>query len=200
MEKRYVSFDVEASGRSPGKYSMLSIGACIVGDTSIQFYRELKPLNDNYILDAMRVGCLGLRCLDDLKHIPSYDPRSSGFEPKKVLEVLAAKGEDPREVMAEYASWVVENTREYLPIEAAAPTKFDGMYSAWYFDNFYAGKNPLGHSAEDISSMYRGITKNVNASLKDLVMRAEHGLSHNALDDAIRQAKEFEYVLSLMRA
>jgi len=36
MDKKYVSFDVEASGRSPGKYSMLSLGACIVGNISIK--------------------------------------------------------------------------------------------------------------------------------------------------------------------
>jgi hypothetical protein len=29
-EKKYVSVDVESSGLTPGKYSCLSIGACIV--------------------------------------------------------------------------------------------------------------------------------------------------------------------------
>ena len=47
LPKKYISFDVEASGLIPGKYSMLSIGACVVGDISKQFYKEKRA--DFYI-------------------------------------------------------------------------------------------------------------------------------------------------------
>ena len=49
-----------------------------------------------------------------------------------------------------------------------------------------------------MNSMYRGLTRNIYASMKDLKVRNERGLSHNALEDAIQQAKEFEIVLSLL--
>jgi len=44
-EKKYVSVDIEASGRIPGKNSMMSLGACLVDDLNTTFYRELKPHN-----------------------------------------------------------------------------------------------------------------------------------------------------------
>src|SRR3989344_3360365 len=157
MQKKYISFDVEASGPTPGKYSMLSLGACIVGDTSVQFYREIKPISKNFVLEAMRVGALGLRCLDDLKGQEEYDPKSKNFNPAKVLELLQEKGDAPEKVMAEYANWIKTNTAGFKPVEAAAPIKFDAMFSTWYFDNFYPEENPVGYSGEDMNTLYRGL-------------------------------------------
>ncbi len=200
LPKKYVSFDIEASGLTPGKYSMLSIGACIVGDVSRQFYRELKPLNKNYMFECIRIGSLGLKCLESLKHSNIfYNPEHPDFIPEFVLQTLSEFGEEPEKVMKDYANWVLENTKGFQPIEAAAPIKFDGMFSTWYFGNFYEGKNPFGFSGEDINSFYRGVIKNSNANIRDLGLRDKEGLSHNALDDAIIQAKEFEVVLSLIK-
>ena len=198
MEKKYISFDIEASGPTPGKYSMLSLGACVVGDTSTQFYREIKPLNQNHIVSAMRVGAKGLRCLDDLKHNPEFDPESEKFNAKKVLEVLQEKGDEPSKVMQEYADWTRKVTEGFKPVAAAAPIKFDGMFTSQYFDNFYDGNNPFGHTGEDINSMYRGVTGSVQSHIVELGIRGED-LPHNALEDAIIQAEEFEKVLSLLQ-
>jgi len=198
MKKRYFSVDIEASGRTPGKYSMLSIGACIVGDTERKrvFYRELKPISHNFDLEAMRVACLGLKCLDDLEE-EEYNPQSENFNPEKVLELLRERGEEPRKVMRDYAEWVRKNTsKDFRAVETAAPVKFDGMFTAWYFDNFYDGENPFGHSGEDINSFYRGVMKNPLVNINGLEIRKE-GLTHNALDDAIQQAREFEEVLRI---
>jgi len=197
MQKKYISVDVESSGPTPGKYSMLSLGACIVGETHIQFYRELKPLNYNSIKDAMRIGCLGLKCLDDLKHIEEFDPESRRFKPVKVLEILYERGSIPSRVMGDYADWVIKNTRGFKPVEAAAPIKFDGMFTAWYFDNFFQGKNPLGYSGEDMNSFYRGLTGDFNAHMRDLEIEDKRKTQHNALEDAIHQAKEFKKVLEM---
>lgn len=195
MEKKYVSVDVETSGPTPGKYSMLSLGACIVGETHIQFYRELKPISQYYIMEAMRVGAKGLECLH---YGEDFDTESKNFKPVKVLEVLSRRGEEPIKVMNDFAEWINQNTKGFKPVEAAAPIKFDGMFTAWYFDNFYSKENPLGYSGEDINSMYRGLTKNRNAKIEQLRLR-DGELPHNALEDAIIQAKEFERVLELMK-
>lgn len=196
MDKKYISVDVETTGPTPGKYSMLSLGACIVGDTSRKFYRELKPLNGNYILEAMKVGCLGLFCIKSFEHNVEYNPKSEEFNPRKVLKRLFQVGQTPEEAMSDFADWINQNTNGFEPIEAAAPIKFDGMFTAWYFDNFYSGKNPLGYSGIDIKSMYRGLMKDEHASTKDLVGKK---LPHNALEDAIIQAEEFEIVLKKMK-
>ena len=52
----YISVDVEASGPIPGEYSLLSIGACLVGQPDQSFYVELKPLNDNFTEKATELG------------------------------------------------------------------------------------------------------------------------------------------------
>ena len=199
MNKKYISFDVEASGKTPGKYSMLSLGACIVGEREKIFYREIKPISKNYILEAMKIGSSGLHCLVDLKQLDEYNPKSKYFNPVKVLEVLDKKGNSPEEVMKDYADWIKENTKGFKPTEAAAPIKFDGMFTSYYFDNFYDGENPFGHSGEDMNSFYRGVIKNLNANMKDLPRREKEDLSHNSLEDAIRQAKAFEEVLKMMK-
>jgi len=197
-EKKYVSFDIEASGLPPGKYSMLSLGACIIGDISTQFYREIKPISRNFIVPAMKVSAKGLRCLEDLKGQDEFNPENDKFDPNKVLDVLYEKGESPEKVMEEYAEWVNKVTEGFKPVEAAAPIKYDGMFTTWYFSNFYEGKNPFGHSGEDINSMYRGVMRDVNAHIKHLGIRGED-LPHNALEDAIIQAREFEKVLELLK-
>ena len=205
MGKIYFSVDVEASGRSPGKYSMLSFGACVVGDISKTFYKELKPISNNFITEAMKIGCLGLKGLEmyqnDIKsYLAVYNPKSEKFRPGMVLQKLREIGEEPRTVMKDFAGWILENSKGYKPVICAAPIIFDGGFITYYFDNFYEGENPFEHSGEDINSMYRGYKKDVNASIKDLNLRNVNGLSHNALEDAIQQAKEFERVLELMKS
>lgn len=191
MKKRFVSVDVETSGSTPGKYAMLSLGACIVGHTEIQFYRELKPISKEYIPKAMKVGCKGLRCLEPFKNIPIYDLESNAFQPAKVLELLTEEGEEPGKAMSDFSSWIQEHCKGYKAVEAAQPIKFDGMFTAWYFDNFFLGQNPLGHSGIDIQSFYRGSANSFDADLSRLMPI----LPHNALEDAIVQAKAFEEIL-----
>ena len=72
------------------------------------------------------------------------------------------------------------------------------MFTSWYFDNFYDGENPFGHSGEDINSMYRGVMRDINTHTAQLNIRGKD-LPHNALEDAIIQAREFENVLQLLR-
>jgi hypothetical protein len=198
--KRYISVDIEASGPTPGRYSMLSLGACVVGDRSKTFYRELKPISDELVTSAMRVGCLGLECIaSDMRADPRYDPESEHFEPNLVLERLGRCGSQPGNVMGKFAFWIDDVARGYRPIFAAAPAAFDGMWVHWYFDNFFDGKNPFGFSGEDISSLYRGMRGDENASIVDIAEVKREGMPHNALDDALYQARLMEFVLHRMK-
>lgn len=198
MEKKYISFDIEASGQTPGKYSMLSLGACLVDDPSTTFYRELKPISMEYELGAMKVGCLGLYRLQ-AQDEKIYDASSDMFDPERTLELLMELGDEPTAVMREYKEWVRENTIGFTPIQAAAPVNFDAMFTSYYFDNFLEGSNPFGYNGEDINSMYRGVTGRRDASIKEIEVEGP-GITHNALDDAIHQALQFRVVLDLMRA
>ena len=141
--KIYVSTDIESSGPYPWDFAMLSFGACIVGDAATrnnpanQFYAELKPWSRLVEKEAIAVGCRGLHCLKDLKHLPEYNPGHKDFDPQKVLDVLEEKGEDPKIVMPRFADWIERTTKGYTPIFAAAPVLFDGMFIAYGFSQFY---------------------------------------------------------------
>lgn len=199
--KKYISVDVETSGQTEGKHSMLSLGACLVDDINVQFYRELKPISFEFEIEAIKVGCKGLHCLKSYRGElfgKSLNPESEDFEPHYVLNILDKEGVFPEEAMQEFEEWILKNTKEYEPIIAAAPILFDGKFISWYFSSFL-GHNPFGYSGEDINSMYRGFKRDVNASIKQLNMRTGE-LSHNALEDAVQQAKEFKHVLDLMKS
>ena len=55
-DEAYVSVDIEASGPIPGDYSLLAIGACLVDEPDQTFYRELKPMSDRFVADALGSG------------------------------------------------------------------------------------------------------------------------------------------------
>ncbi|MCA9478184.1 MAG: hypothetical protein KC535_03505 [Nanoarchaeota archaeon] len=195
MDKKYISVDIEASGRIPGHYSLLSIGACHVDNTDIQFYRELQPRNFEFELEAMKISSIGLLCLKGFED-PEYDPKSNQFNPRAVLEILSKKGTPIRQALREYEQWIMETTKGFKPVEIAAPIKYDGGNTSWYM-NIFDNNNPFGHSGDDIQSMYRAATGNLNAKLEDLGLRKE-GLPHNALEDSVIQAKECQLVFDLI--
>ena len=60
----FISVDVEASGPIPAEYSLLALGACVVGRRDEGFYVELKPLNSKAVPDALKVTGLDMAELD----------------------------------------------------------------------------------------------------------------------------------------
>ena len=200
MKKRYISVDVETTGSpSPEKYSMISLGACVVGDTNKQFYKEIKPINGNFQIDAMKIVVPGIKCFQDYLPSEELNPSGDKFDPRVCLEILSHKGEGPRKVMEDFANWIFKVTEGYKPVEVASPIKFDGSFTSFYFSRFYSDENPFKWNGEDINSMYRGAVGNENAHIAQLGFR-EKGLPHNSLEDAIIQAREMEKVLEIMRS
>ena len=59
----FVSVDIEASGPIPGKYSMLSIGACLTSNPAEQFSCLLKPISQEFVPAALDVTGLSLKKL-----------------------------------------------------------------------------------------------------------------------------------------
>ncbi len=171
----YISVDIEASGPIPGDYSMLSLGACVVGDTARNFYVEFVPLNDNFTPQAMQTCDLS-------------------------LAELRARGTEPKTAMTEFGKWVQETADGAYPVMVGFNSPFDWSFVNYYFIHF-VGKNPLGHSALDIKSYYMGAyhTTWSQTSLKHFPPELNHlskPLAHNALADAIQQAVIFEKLLS----
>lgn len=165
-----VSVDVETSGPTPGQYSLLSIGACLVDDPARQFYVELQPASTASTPEAMQVH---------------------GLE----LERLRREGIPPGEAMGAFEAWLrAEIPQGVLPVFVGFNAAFDWMFVAEYFDR-YLGRNPFGHTALDIKSFALGL---LDGAWSDTTKRAlarrypDHPhLTHNALQDAIDQAALF---------
>ncbi len=202
MERKYISLDVEATGPVPENYSLLSVGACVVGERNKQFYAELKPLTyygypASFDHEAMKVGCLGLRCLEDLSSDICH-PSSKNFNPKKVLELLEIRGRDCKESMQDLNNWALDISKGFEPVLLTDVQPFDGSFVLWYFSNFEV-KHPFGHKGVNIDVLYRGITGNMDSNLRDLGIKDDRKTPHNSLDDAVFQAKLAEKVLSFMK-
>lgn len=172
-EEIFVSVDVEASGPIPGKYSMLSIGACVVSDTSQQFSCYLKPISDEYIPEAMAVTGLSLERL-----------RDTGLEPV--------------DAMAQLKAWVeLLGGESRRVVFVGFNASFDWSFVNYYFHQFL-GENPFGIAALDIKSMYFGASgstwRATRSSEIDKVVKPQRSGNHDALHDAMYQADLFRLI------
>lgn len=165
----YISVDVEAAGPIPGTYSLLAIGACVVGNTEQSFYSELKPINEAFVAKAMAVHGL--------------------FIPK-----LKERGEAPAAAMARFEQWIIHVADGGRPVFVAFNATFDWMFVHWYFVT-YLGRNPFGVSGLDIKAYAMGKHRlswgeTVKKNVKKLYPTNQPH-THNALDDAKEQAEMF---------
>ncbi len=173
ISETYISVDIEASGPIPEEYSMLSVGACVVGKKSATFYSELKPINDKFVASALEV---------------------SGFS----LEKLKQEGTEPAAAMAHFEEWALKVCGNFRPVFVGFNASFDWMFTHYYFLKFL-GRDPFGISGIDIKAYFMG---KLNTSWGETTKKrvaaqftpsTKH--THNALDDAVEQAEIFEKLL-----
>src|SRR3989338_358140 len=172
----YISVDVETSGPIPGEFSMLSLGACVVGNTDQTFYAELKPISDNFIDKALEVSGLS-------------------------MEKLKTSGEKPAEAMGRFEKWITEVSCENRPVFVAFNATFDWSLTHWYFIKLL-GRDPFGISGLDIKAYFMGKhstlwSETVKKKVR-LLYPSKTAHTHNALDDAKEQAEIFEKMLKLV--
>lgn len=164
---------MESSGPIPGEFSLLSLGACVVGNTKTDFYTELKPLNDHFIKQALEVNRLS-------------------------LNELKVKGEKPGDAMGRFDGWITEVSGTNRPVFVAFNATFDWSFTHWYFIKFL-GRDPFGISGLDIKAYFMGKhstlwSETVKKKVR-LLYPSKTIHTHNALDDAIEQAEIFENIL-----
>jgi hypothetical protein len=175
----YISVDVEADGPIPGPYSMLSLGAAVAGRQDADgftaadpeertFYRELRPISDEFVPEALAV---------------------SGLDREQLIE----KGSEPAVALAEFGAWVREVSTGAQPVMCGYPASYDWTFLYWYLIRF-VGESPFGHSGcLDMKTLYatkaglplRAVAKRTMP--RELLSRRRH--THHALDDAIEQAE-----------
>lgn len=173
----YVSVDIEASGPVPGIYSLLSVGACLVGDPTTNLYLELRPDGETH--DPESVAVSGLN-----------------------LDQLTRDGLDPKTAMLKLEAWLVSLPRgepTQKPVFVGLNAPFDWSFINYYFHK-YLGQNPFGFAALDMKAYFMGSTgcawSETKSSKMIALLKPRSHPDHDALGDALHQAELFE----LMRA
>lgn len=168
-----ISVDVETSGPIPGKYSLLSIGACAAYASNQQFECLIKPITDHADPKALEVSGLSL---DTLQHT----------------------GLDPAEAMTRFEAWarnVAGPNNELVFVGLNAP--FDWSFVNYYFHK-YLGHNPFGFTALDIKAFYMGVVGGMWGDTRSTLMQkrlcATMKGDHDALHDALAQAELFRLI------
>jgi len=169
----WVSVDIEAAGPSPGRFSLLSIGACLYDQPDVGFSIDLKPVTPDRVDSALAVSGLS-------------------------MAELAVHGTDPAAAMAAFAAWLDDAAGGRKPVFVGFNAVFDWMFVCDYFHR-YLGRNPFGHAAIDIKSVALGAlgVPWPETSVRRLGARlgATTELSHHALADAQDQAALLRAVL-----
>lgn len=181
----YFSADVETDGPIPGPYSMLSFALVYAGtfdgecferprDYRLSFYRELRPISDNFELEAL--------------HINGLDRGR-----------LCVEGEPPEKAMTDAANWVNGIAGSGRPVLVAYPLSFDWSWLYWYFMRFSQKGSPFNHSrCFDIKTaiaVKAGIPVSESGRPKLFsFLRPDRVHTHNAMDDAAEQAEIFANV------
>lgn len=148
--------DVEADGRYPGDFSMVSFGVVRVDDEiKTTYYGEVAPITDKFVPEALAV---------------------SGLSRKQHLQFRP-----PEIVMPEFVDWLKKNNTG-KPVFVSDNPAFDYQWMNYYLWK-YTGDNPFGHSARRIGDLYSGLVNNVFKSSEwKKLKRTKH--THNPVDDA----------------
>ena len=178
----YFSVDVEADGPIPGpvlddlvrrRRSPAPVppeGSTAADPTAATFYRELRPISDDFDPAALAV---------------------SGLD----RPPCSATGPTRPSAMAEFTAWVTATAGPARPVVVAYPACYDWMFLYWYLIRF-TGTSVFGHSGcLDLKTLYAmkadvplgGAVKSRMPA--HLLSHRPH--THHALDDAIEQAELF---------
>lgn len=162
----YIMVDVESDGPIPGDFSMISFGAVLVDEPLDKtFYGKLKPISAKFIPEALAVS-------------GHSREETFGFD-------------DPKKVMEDFEQWIGEACAaagaagKDRPIFISDNNGFDWMFMCWYFHHFL-GRNPFGHSSQNLGSLYKGLVKDTFKNFKHL-RRTKH--THHPVDDAMGNAE-----------
>ena len=178
----YFSADIETDGSIPGPYSILSFALVYAGtydgerfvrprNYNSTFYRELKPISDEFEPEALAVNGLD-------------------------RDALITHGQSPQQAMEEAFDWVRDIAGAGSPVFVAYPLSFDWTWIYWYFVRFSRKGSPFGYSrCFDIKtavSVKTGLTiagSGRGRLPSEFLPETAH--THHALDDAIEQAEIF---------
>ena len=178
----YFSADVETDGPIPGPFSMLSFAIVYAGsfdghrferpnNYERYFYRELKPISNQFQEEALKVNGLD-------------------------RDRLCREGLTPQHVMTEASRWVKDNCGDANPVLVAYPLSFDWSWLSWYFVRFSNEGSPFGYSRcfdikTALSVKGRIPISRAGRGRLDPALGSNRAHTHHAIGDAIEQAEIF---------
>jgi hypothetical protein len=181
----YFSADVETDGPIPGPFSMLSFAIIYAGsfdgrnfkrpeNYEHRFYRELRPISEEFQEEALRVNGLD-------------------------RDRLGREGESPEKAMTDASRWITQLAGTAKPVLVAYPLSFDWSWLYWYFVRFSADGSPFSYSRcfdlKTALAVKSGIPiADASRSRLQSPLRSQRGHTHHAVDDAIEQAEIFANV------
>lgn len=183
----YISFDVEADGPFPGRYSMLSLGLCVAGSYDGFEYRVCDPRVETLYVEFPPVT---EHCVSEAMAVNRLDRRR-----------LAASAPPPAVGVAKVRDWILRVSAGRQPVLVAYPATFDWPFLSHYFHEYSEDGPPLSFTRVlDLRTMI--VTKSGASAYApsgeclpdDVGPRGAH--THHALDDAIQQAHLFSRVFS----
>ena len=181
----YFSADVETDGPIPGPFSMLSFALVYAGSFDGEkfarptvydrvFYKELRPISENFQEEALRVN---------------------GLDRQR----LFSEGALASDAMTEASRWIKAVSGAAKPVLVAYPLSFDWSWLYWYFVQFSADGSPFEYSrCFDIKTALavkaRLPISDAGRSKLGETLRSQRTHTHHAIDDAIEQAEIFANV------
>ena len=173
----YVSIDIEADGRIPGRNSMLSLGAAAL--TSEGKRHDSFSVNLEQLPEAT----------EDIATMRWWAAHSAAWE------ACRTNPEAPEAAIQRFHAWLErQHTAVGWPVMVGYPVAFDAMWVQWYLHRF-VGEDPFRRRAIDIKTlamvaMGSGYRPTMRTNLpKHWLPRARH--THVAVDDAIEQGELF---------
>lgn len=135
------------------------------------FYRELKPISDEYQEEALSVNGLD-------------------------RDALISRGELPERAMLDAFNWVADVSGDSYPVLVAYPLSFDWTWLYWYFVRFCKLGSPFDYSrCFDIKTALavKAAIPIAEAGRSHLPIQLKPSMphTHHAVDDAIEQAEIF---------
>jgi len=178
----YFSADVETDGPIPGPFSMLSFALVYAGrfdgkqfrrpeNLGENFYRELRPISENFQPEALLVNGLD-------------------------RDRLSREGEVPEKATEDAYEWITGVAGGAKPVLVAYPLSFDWAWLYWYFVRFSSKGSPFNHSlCFDMKTAYavKAAVPISEAGRSKILpqLRPDRRHTHHALDDATEQAEIF---------
>lgn len=113
-------------------------------------------------------------------------PISAKCDPARIKFMDDKNAVGAKEAMQKFKEWLNRNVSG-TPILISDNNGFDWMFICWYFWHFLE-ENPMGFSSQSLSSLYKGLKKDLNLKIDSLRKR---DLTHDALEDALDNAEIF---------